>query len=472
MTNGGSQQQLDHSGLEVVQAGLEVDHTQNAPQVIDGVAPEVFDNAEKEPLQIGRVASGRRSNGSSGRPIWRTKIFWITTAAVAVTAIALGIGLGIGLKKAQGSNSRTASSQPSKSPPSNSSGSTTAAASSPSVILHESSLGSTIRINGERHVFFQNQNGIVREAIYQNNTGWTAPTSYVIATDAKNNTPLAAYNVPEGQSEGNIVVEGLYLFYVNTNGSIVAQTFRQEEWSPGPAIQLSNSPVDVSPSTRSISVNYMQFNTSTDYTVIIIYEDSDGHYNAIQSVTDGFDSFNWTNGDLSAVDLRGANIQGPVSQCSTCPDSQDGGDQTSILAGVFDGAKYSVVGLTQEENNLDVLTAGGAIGLQVSNTYNESAPQILTASDLTCNYVCSPSQSVVGAFIFWINDTALQVLLNTTPVLVPAYPFPSLRLSAVTPINSSQLFLYNQFNGSLISEHIYDTFTGHWTSSNISIETH
>ena len=46
-------------------------------------------------------------------------------------------------------------------------------------------------------MFFQEESGIIRDAIYEGEN-WGAPTSYVVATDARNNTPLAAFNVPPG----------------------------------------------------------------------------------------------------------------------------------------------------------------------------------------------------------------------------------------------------------------------------------
>ena len=49
--------------------------------------------------------------------------------------------------------------------------------------------------NGDRRIFFQDVSGFIRESIYTASTeNWTANVNNVVATDAKNFTPLAAIN--------------------------------------------------------------------------------------------------------------------------------------------------------------------------------------------------------------------------------------------------------------------------------------
>ena len=97
-------------------------------------------------------------------------------------------------------------------------------------------------------------------------------------------------------------------------------------------------------------------------------------------------------------------------------------------------------------------------------------PQSFANSDLTCNNIYPPSAGVDGTTLsFWVNGSALE-LVNDAITSTPDYPFPNLRLSTAVPLNSTQLFLYNQFNGSFISEHMFDITTGAWTSSNITIQ--
>ena len=95
-------------------------------------------------------------------------------------------------------------------------------------------------------------------------------------------------------------------------------------------------------------------------------------------------------------------------------------------------------------------------------------------SDLICTYAfpeapgsTDPSPVEVS---YWVNGTTLQTRGGDASVSGPAYAFPYPRLSAVTQFNGTRVYLYNQINGSIISEHMYDFTINHWVSSNISIE--
>ena len=78
--------------------------------------------------------------------------------------------------------------------------------------------------------------------------------------------------------------------------------------------------------------------------------------------------------------------------------------------------------------------------------------------------------------MFWVSNSKLQPVRNSSATMgssvtdMPQFPFPSQRLTATTPINGSQVFVYNQFNGSLISEHVFDFVDEKWESGNISVE--
>ncbi|KAI9675455.1 MAG: hypothetical protein M1822_008933 [Bathelium mastoideum] len=336
-------------------------------------------------------------------------------------------------------------------------------------MLDGTSLASLVRTNGQRHVFFQDQKGRIREAIYQSDSGWAAPTSYVVATDARNNTPLAAFNVP---ASGLEEVESLHLFYVNTSGFMSSQTSGDVDWVAVPATQLANtSYVTVSHSARSFSLSFNQPNISANFTVIVLYEDGDSNYNAIYGISDSGFIRTWFDAGLSTVDLKGFSIQGPVAQCFG---NEDWGNVVfgyEAYAAAFNGTNHVTMQLSSGTFSTDgIPTGGGPLGLIASP--DQIVSQSFISSDLTCSTVYSPSWDGFGPELsFWVNGTVLQQY-NTRSGLIPmpSFSFPNLRLSAFTPINSTQLLLYNQFNKSLISEHMYDTSIGHWTSNNVSIE--
>ena len=53
--------------------------------------------------------------------------------------------------------------------------------------------------NGDRHLFFQERSGNIRQGIYSASTQkWSAAFDLVVATDAKNHTPIAATRFPFG----------------------------------------------------------------------------------------------------------------------------------------------------------------------------------------------------------------------------------------------------------------------------------
>ena len=50
--------------------------------------------------------------------------------------------------------------------------------------------------NNDHHLFFQDQKGVVKQAIYSDATNhWNAALSNVVASDARNHTPFAVLSV-------------------------------------------------------------------------------------------------------------------------------------------------------------------------------------------------------------------------------------------------------------------------------------
>ena len=72
---------------------------------------------------------------------------------------------------------------------------------SPRQILANTSLAVAGSLNGDRRLLFQDQSGNVREAIYSASAGvWRTASNFIVASDAKNSTPIAAVNsLPESE---------------------------------------------------------------------------------------------------------------------------------------------------------------------------------------------------------------------------------------------------------------------------------
>lgn len=91
--------QPTHSDLEAVQPALEVDHARNAPEALDGTAPEPYNNSEKEPFNPEKELRNVDPISLGHDSIWHTKALWYAIASIAVVVLALTVGLEVGLKR-------------------------------------------------------------------------------------------------------------------------------------------------------------------------------------------------------------------------------------------------------------------------------------------------------------------------------------------------------------------------------------
>ena len=65
-------------------------------------------------------------------------------------------------------------------------------------ILNDTSLATVILSNGDRRLFFQDLSGSIRQAFYSSATQqWRAVVGSVVASDARNHTPIAVIDVPD-----------------------------------------------------------------------------------------------------------------------------------------------------------------------------------------------------------------------------------------------------------------------------------
>ena len=181
---------------------LQDDPDANAPEAYfeshsepysDDSLPEVVERHGGNDLEVvqEKVASPTSKAEAEAFPrpkpvFWRRRrwILTIATVLICVLAIALGLGLGFGLKKSGIGNSQ-----------SNPNG-----AEGPPLtrgIANDSSFAAVTQLDGTRHVFFQDINGSIRQAISSRAGSaeeWPEVSlDQIIATDARASTPLTGF---------------------------------------------------------------------------------------------------------------------------------------------------------------------------------------------------------------------------------------------------------------------------------------
>ena len=74
-------------------------------------------------------------------------------------------------------------------------------------ILNDSSLAALSLLNGDRRLFYQEHNGQIKQAAYSSSSReWPSTLISVVASDARNNTPLAAITLADDADLLNLEV--------------------------------------------------------------------------------------------------------------------------------------------------------------------------------------------------------------------------------------------------------------------------
>ena len=64
-------------------------------------------------------------------------------------------------------------------------------------ILDDTSMAALVLPNGDRRLFFQDLSGVIRQAFYSAaSRQWRADVKYIVASNAKNHTPIAVVVAP------------------------------------------------------------------------------------------------------------------------------------------------------------------------------------------------------------------------------------------------------------------------------------
>lgn len=98
-------------------------------------------------------------------------------------------------------------------------------------ILDDTSIAATTLSNGDRRLLFQDLSGLIRQAYYTSSTrAWRADSHYVVASDAKNYTPISVFADPS--KECSYSLDCLSVFYILANNSLACKVFDVDggEW--------------------------------------------------------------------------------------------------------------------------------------------------------------------------------------------------------------------------------------------------
>ena len=191
----GNAPQLDHERwapeLDHSLWALEPDHEQWVPQVATGInSPARVTSETLENISLNVKDPQRYSFAIS------KKLCWVSSACTisAAVAVAVGVGIGVGLNK--NIKDTFLMSDPAITI------STELKAdhdTSPSVEEHGMTENSSFAIvstsDDNKHLFFQELSGNIRQAFYNTSeSSWETSANLVIASNAKNNTPISAFS--------------------------------------------------------------------------------------------------------------------------------------------------------------------------------------------------------------------------------------------------------------------------------------
>ena len=140
-------------------------------------------------------------------------------------------------------------------------------------ILNDSSFAAVTTSDGSRHVFFQDINTNLRQAIYSSTIrGWITTMNLVPnTTDARLHTPISA--IAQADSQGDL--SEIVLVYIDSSRRLAGTTFSSGAWTNTTAY-LNISQYVTAPASRAISLNVVP-NTVNSSELLLFFEDSGGN---------------------------------------------------------------------------------------------------------------------------------------------------------------------------------------------------
>ncbi|MCJ1263278.1 hypothetical protein MMC22_003148 [Lobaria immixta] len=438
---------------DVTVNGLEVDHAIIAPELDGAVLARqavfytglevAYDDSPRLPQALDESEDGNDNRTSSKVPKARRlskRTIIMTLVSFAVTAAALGVGVYFGRRAKAPTSLVQPTSEPSNAP------------FTQHGILNDSSLAALSLPNGDRRLFYQDYTGQINQAAYSSSSRkWPLTLTSVVASDAKNYTPLAAVNLV-GEAK-------IYLIYVSTNGSLAAAMRTGDGWSrPSHKNGFRDGRISqfvAGTDSRSLTVTEIPDQNSTR--IFLVYENSDGFVSMMEGTAflsaTGFLDWEWQ--DLTRK------FQSSIP---------------SIMPRSRFASLYTFYGVT-------TVFYGNESRTQKVVYYNNGTFKEGTSKDTSVSYSIGNSEKVLvntqakDEVPIWgaisVNETRLvcQPLDGYTVIRdSPASSYPNSRLAAAS--GSSSIFrVYHQINDNTFGEDEGDRSVGGWIQSNFTVPT-
>ncbi|KAL9076101.1 MAG: hypothetical protein Q9161_001148 [Pseudevernia consocians] len=453
---------------------FELDATALAPQVVPDTTPQVLYNTS--------LPEAHEESTKEKAPSYQTikpalKWPWMVIALVIAAAIAIGVSVGIWRHREHSS--------------------------------HRSSTAYRCGFffslaNGDRQLFFQENTGVIRRAIYtaSNNQWNTSPylnastNSFLnFSSNPKTHTPLAVAII---EDPSDLRIESVIeLYYVSQNNSLWSSIFNQGVWTLDSSLNTYSTTVD----TRSLSITPIGNGSSdanpTTNSALLYYENSNGNVSALLRRGSFVDQFQWvdiTSQQSESLPNEFGNAPGLNAHSDTNIPEEISGDyfndsktlyesdtdaifstpftSGANLSGPFIGALFysppepSLVNGKFPLSSGSFTYAGYSIGPGGPGYFGSGPTSAIVDKS-------SIHQSDVAIFgtdsspnAIWINGTqpAICGLVAEPPIQgTPNNTFPFKRLTSV--ITDQSTFLYHQINGTTFAEEQWDASLSVWIPS-------
>lgn len=428
--------------------------------------------------------------------------FWVIIGLVGflVIAIALGVGLGVGLTRHKSSKSSTSSSA----------ANSTSNAALPHGIYNDSSVSMVALGDGDKRLLFQEGTGNIREALFtQSANSWTSDINNVVATDARNNTPLAALLVnstgtPFAADTGPVI----FLFYITATNQLASKQFISGSWTSRDNFSPTGTPnmtITTATNTRALSCTLLNNNVLSGQ-AFVFYVAQNGSVESLTITPTSADSIVASPGPSLPSNLQGGHVLALAAGTSEANNvatpqvgvlTSNGSVYYDLYFSFFNNSAWTppelqtllVPALPPNEQityptSLTLANAYPATATSLPSTPTDapSNPSLQSASynesligdvDIAQVFVNDPTSRSYTLFGFWVNgtDLAAYTTKNIGLSTQPKSSFPYSRLAGAVGGNGSDVLLYHQINATSWAEDVYNLDGGFFTTSYFEVET-
>ncbi|KAM0800348.1 hypothetical protein BDR22DRAFT_972912 [Usnea florida] len=484
---------------------FELDTSALAPETVPDTAPEVSYDAILPETHGNEKPSAENLHVTKLARKWP----WIILGLILAAAIAVGVSVGIWHRREHSLHKPTSVSSP-PAPPNPKITPHPNITHAPQYILNDTSLAAVVLSNGDRHLFFQDNTGLIRRAVRvysdgQWNTGRNLNASdFKLSAKPKKYTPLTATG-PTGDKQ-------MSLYYVSESNDVSSNILMEGEDSWYPDGQFGNFSTAVD--TRSLSIssletvnNSSEFNlveNSTTNLALLFYENPNGKVSALlhrllNTVNMKFRMENaprdqWidiTSQDSKALPNEFRNAPG-FNYSNSLPNSSE--FITTFSKTLYDAdpnAVYSTpfLGAPDYTTGSDVSVSAifcSPLNLPLNATSPSTCDSLGSAiykiglngtGNFSLGVYSEPSkdytsirQSDIATFglidnVIWINGTQPTLVpwgYHGGPTL-PSNEFPFKRLASFNSADGLTTFLYHQMNGTTFAEEVWDDELRAWS---------